>query len=77
MCYFKKKIMKGNSVQHRRKLGFHFAFRFASVDARITVDVSGMLSFSDQLSFSCRFFLYHFLFFTSSCRKNASFLFDC
>lgn len=28
--------MKGNSVQHRRKLGPHFAFRFASVDARIT-----------------------------------------
>jgi len=54
--------MKGNSVQHRRKLEFHFAFRSASVDARITVDVSGMLSFSDQLTFSCRFFFTIFFF---------------
>jgi len=59
--------MKGNSVQHRRKLGFYFAFRFVSVDARITVSKI----VPSLINYRC-FFLYHFILFPRR-RKNVSF----
>lgn len=62
--------MKGNSVQHRRKLELHFAFRFVSVDARITV--SKIPSFSD-INYRRFFFIILFCFHVAKSAEKREF----